>query len=90
MTNEARTDPGQTQVPTRQRRMSEEKLARLKELEEWGVDLSLIASSLAHPPEQRLAIMLDRLELINALRRAMHNKKNGNSHNSVKADMMGR
>ncbi len=71
MAEDARTNVVQTQVLTRRRRMSEETLARLKELEEWGVDLSLIASSLARTPEQRLDNMLGRLELIDALRRGM-------------------
>jgi len=75
MAEEARTNVVQTQVPTRRRRMSEETLARLKELEEWGVDLSLIASSLARTPEQRLDNMLGRLELIDALRRGMEQGK---------------
>lgn len=42
---------------------------RLRELEEWGVDLSLIDSSLARSPRERLDIMQDRLALIDALRR---------------------
>lgn len=42
---------------------------RLRELEEWGVDLSLIDSSLARSPRERLDVMQDRLALIDALRR---------------------
>ncbi len=42
---------------------------RLRELEEWGVDLSLIDSTLARSPRERIAIMEDRLALIETLRR---------------------
>lgn len=43
---------------------------RLRELAVWGVDLSLIQSSLARSPRERLEIMQGRLELIAALKRA--------------------
>ncbi len=74
-TDGTQTDGATAQGPTGRRRMSEETRRRLKELEEWGVDLSLIASSLARTPEQRLDNMLGRLELIDALRRGMEQGK---------------
>lgn len=85
MADGTQTDGATVQGPTGRRQVSEETRQRLKELEEWGVDLSLIASSLARTPEQRLAIMLDRLELVNALHRAMHNKRGADSHSDAKA-----
>jgi len=43
----------------------------LRDLQDWGVDLSLIESSLARSPRQRLDIMLERLALVTALQRGI-------------------
>jgi len=45
----------------------------LRDLQDWGVDLSLIESSLARSPRQRLDIMLERLALVTALQRGIDN-----------------
>ncbi len=44
--------------------------ARLRELEEWGVDLSLIQTALARTPTERILLMEDRLALMEEMRRA--------------------
>ena len=48
----------------------EETSQRLRELEEWGVDLSLIRASLQRTPTERVTRMLELLELARELRRA--------------------
>ena len=48
----------------------EETAARLRELEAWGVDLSLVEASLSRTPTERVARMLDLLEFGNALHEA--------------------
>ena len=48
----------------------EQREARLHELEEWGVDLSLIRTALARTPTERLQLLEDRLELIEEMQRA--------------------
>ncbi len=48
----------------------EETEARLRELEEWGVDLSIVRTALARTPTERLQLLEDRLALIEEMRRA--------------------
>ena len=48
----------------------EQREARLRELEEWGVDLSLIRTALARTPTERILMMEDRLALIEEMQRA--------------------
>lgn len=48
----------------------EETRQRLRELEEWGVDLSPIRASLQRTPTERVTRMLELLELSRELRRA--------------------
>ena len=47
----------------------EETRQRLRELEEWGVDLSLIRASLRRTPTERITRMIELLELVEELRR---------------------
>lgn len=49
---------------------SEQREARLRELEEWGVDLSLIRTALARTPTERILLMEDRLALIEEMQQA--------------------
>lgn len=49
---------------------SEQREARLRELEDWGVDLSLIRTALARTPTERILLMEDRLALIKEMQRA--------------------
>ncbi len=53
------------------RRPLSETTRSLRDLQDWGVDLSLIESSLARSPRQRLDIMLERLALVTALQRGI-------------------
>jgi hypothetical protein len=48
----------------------EQRAARLRELEEWGVDLSLIRTALARTPTERILMMEDRLAFIEEMQRA--------------------
>ncbi len=48
----------------------EQRETRLRELEEWGVDLSLIRTALARTPTERIQLMEDRLALIKEMQRA--------------------
>jgi hypothetical protein len=48
----------------------EQILARLRALQAWGVDLSLIRANLAQTPTQRLRELLGLLAVIHALRRS--------------------
>jgi hypothetical protein len=49
----------------------EQTLIRLRELEAWGVDLSLIRDSLGYTPSERVARMFSVLRLATALQQAM-------------------
>ena len=48
---------------------------RLRELEAWGVDLSLVWASLQQSPAQRLACMLGVLAFTQELQRAWQEKR---------------
>jgi hypothetical protein len=48
----------------------EETATRLRELEAWGVDLSLVEASLSRTPTERITRMLDLLQFGNALHEA--------------------
>jgi hypothetical protein len=48
----------------------EETRDRLRELEAWGVDLSLVRASLERTPTKRVTRMIGSLELATKLRRA--------------------
>ena len=52
----------------------EETRIRLKELEAWGVDLSLISASLQRTPTERIEHMLGLLELIKELQLGYKNR----------------
>lgn len=47
----------------------QERQQRLRELEAWGVDLSLAQASLERTPTERVTRMLEMLELIEELRK---------------------
>jgi hypothetical protein len=53
----------------------EQREARLRELADWGVDLSLIQSSLARTPTERVQHMVGLLRIIEELRRTIHEPK---------------
>lgn len=48
----------------------EQRETRLRELEEWGVDLSLIRTALARTPTERILLMQDRLALMEEMQRS--------------------
>ncbi len=50
----------------------EQTLARLRELELWGVDLSLVRDNLRRTPTERIAQMYGVLKLATALQQAVH------------------
>lgn len=50
----------------------EQTLVRLRELEAWGVDLSLIRANLQRTPEERIAQNEGMARLVRELQRAMH------------------
>lgn len=54
----------------------ERREARLRELADWGVDLSLIQSSLARTPTERVQRMVGLLRLIEELRRTIREPEN--------------
>jgi hypothetical protein len=49
----------------------EQTLARLRELESWGVDLSLVRDNLRRTPTERIAQMYGVLKLATALQQAV-------------------
>ena len=54
----------------------EQREARLRELADWGVDLSLIQSSLARTPTERVQSMVGLLRIIEELRRTIREPEN--------------
>lgn len=56
---------------------SEQREARLRELEEWGVDLSLIRTALARTPTQRLLHLQDLLDSIKQMQQAWRRQYEG-------------
>lgn len=55
----------------------EQRKSRLRELADWGVDLSLIESSLARTPTERVRHMVGLLRIIDELRRNLQQKPDG-------------
>ncbi len=53
----------------------EQREARLRALADWGVDLSLIESSLARTPTERVQHMVGLLCIIEQLRRSLQQKQ---------------
>jgi len=53
----------------------EETATRLRELEAWGVDLSLVEASLSRTPTERVTRMLDLLEFGSALHEAYETRR---------------
>lgn len=60
----------------------EETEVRLRELEEWGVDLSLVWASLQKRPEERLEHMLGVLRFSQQFQRAWREQRAGNMNES--------
>jgi hypothetical protein len=61
----------------------EETEVRLRELEEWGVDLSLVWASLQKTPAQRLKHMLDVLRFAQQVQRAWREQR---ANSVIKSD----
>lgn len=53
----------------------EQALARLRELEAWGVDLSLVRANLQRTPEERIAQNEGMAHLVRELQRAMQRRQ---------------
>jgi len=67
MEDESKKDQGI--VGTAEPLDAEEKRERLRELEAWGVDLTLVRASLNRTPTERIERMLGLLELADELQR---------------------
>ena len=61
----------------------EETEARLRELEAWGVDLTLARASLARTPTERVLRMIDLLDFAESLRRGYVSRQGSASTEST-------
>ncbi|MGI8553532.1 MAG: hypothetical protein ACR2PL_22515 [Dehalococcoidia bacterium] len=64
----------------------EERAVRLRELADWGVDLSLVWASLQRTPTERVIRMLDHLELVRELRRGYARQQTLDSNEPRRGD----